>query len=356
MDIRIIDTIESYERLKEDWNEIYASDPHTTIFVSWEWLRGWVEITPYRWFIAAVRDGSSYVAFMPFALQSVMVGRFKTIQKLYLGGYPWSDNTGFICKPGYEDKAVGALADFMKEHLKWNSFFVRNAFDPRLGSLIETFPRERFSVHDREKTICPYIPLPASWENYLMKSVSGQMRRHIRHKTQGIEQLDGFRLVETQAGTLESQTDALLMLWLERWGKKPDDILNSYRTLFRYCFENNSLWLMTIWNGRDVVAGLAGFLDRKNRVFAQYTPVFNKDYAKLSPGLVLMGYSIRYAIENGFVSYDFGAGDEDYKSSFGTTERVNRNVIVNRMAFLDRAKNMIPASVRQPLKEILTWR
>jgi len=43
---------------------------------------------------------------------------------------------------------------------------------------------------------------------------------------------------------------------------------------------------------------------------------FDDKFAKLSPGKVMVGYSIRYAIENGFQVYDFLRESERYKSSF----------------------------------------
>src|SRR5690606_1719747 len=39
------------------------------------------------------------------------------------------------------------------------------------------------------------------------------------------------------------------------------------------------------------------------------------------PGLILHAHSIRYAIQNGFRTYDFLRGNEPYKYSFGTEER-----------------------------------
>ena len=75
---------------------------------------------------------------------------------------------------------------------------------------------------------------------------------------------------------------------------------------------------------------MASFVDSQKRVFYAYINAFNAEYAKKSPGSVILGYGIRYAIENGFKVFDFMRGSEEYKFSFGARERFNRNLTITR--------------------------
>ena len=66
MQVDCINDIDRFDELKAAWDTVYAADPHATIFVSWAWLRGWLEVTPYDWLVLAVRpdNASPYVAFL----------------------------------------------------------------------------------------------------------------------------------------------------------------------------------------------------------------------------------------------------------------------------------------------------
>ncbi|RME42331.1 MAG: GNAT family N-acetyltransferase, partial [Caldilineae bacterium] len=67
MQVRKIERLEDFIALRQNWEAVYAADPHAHIFVSWLWLRGWFQIASPRWFILAARPdaASPYVAFLP---------------------------------------------------------------------------------------------------------------------------------------------------------------------------------------------------------------------------------------------------------------------------------------------------
>ncbi|MCF6147973.1 MAG: hypothetical protein E3K37_04860 [Candidatus Kuenenia sp.] len=66
MHIELIDNIKQFDKLKDEWDAVYLADPNATVFVSWAWLRGWIEITSDDWFVLAIRPDKSmsYVAFL----------------------------------------------------------------------------------------------------------------------------------------------------------------------------------------------------------------------------------------------------------------------------------------------------
>jgi CelD/BcsL family acetyltransferase involved in cellulose biosynthesis len=99
---------------------------------------------------------------------------------------------------------------------------------------------------------------------------------------------------------------------------------------FRRCFESGFLWLAIMWAGAVPIAGLGAFVDRHGKTFSYWIGGYNDDFSKLSPGTVMVGHSVRHAIEEGFQVYDFLRGDESYKFSFGAVERANANCMITR--------------------------
>lgn len=67
MKITVIDNIGQFEKIKAAWDAVYLGDPNATVFLSWGWIRGWIESTNYNWSIIAIKsnDTSQYIAFMP---------------------------------------------------------------------------------------------------------------------------------------------------------------------------------------------------------------------------------------------------------------------------------------------------
>jgi CelD/BcsL family acetyltransferase involved in cellulose biosynthesis len=52
-----------------------------------------------------------------------------------------------------------------------------------------------------------------------------------------------------------------------------------------------------------------------------YNSGFNPRYFETSPGWVLLGHMIQWAISNGREALDFMRGDEEYKYRFGAVDR-----------------------------------
>ncbi len=356
MHISIINDIEQFEKLRDVWNTIHSTDPHTTVFVSWEWIRGWIDTKVYDWSVIAIQPNSHspYIAFMPVGTRYFRRGRFNSLRKLVIGGDPWSDNTGFICLPEYTEKVIPALVTFIQKYISWNLFDMRNVYDPRLGPFLQCFPQRKFEIREIHTTSCPYINLPDTWDQYLKEFLSPNTRKNLKYYTGKIERLKEFRVTHVQTGNLDIQIETLLSLWQERWGKKSEDILNSYRAIFRHCFENNSLFLTILWDGTVPISGEAAFLDRIKKTITSYTKAFNNVFADFRPGNVMTGYIIRYAIENGFKIYDFGAGNENYKFIFGTVERFNRNVSIVPRTMFRKLKNKVPGKLKSMGKSLLS--
>lgn len=356
MEIKVIKSIDQFNKLKQNWNDVHTEDPHATIFPSWTWMRGWIEATMYNWQVLAVRPTSTkpYVGFMVLGISSVGNFRFNMVHgNLHMGGNPISDHTGFVCLPDYIDVAIPAFAKFIQKQLKWNTFSIMDIYDPRLDIFLQCFSPKRFHVQELEGASCPYISLPDSWDRYLREFLSPDTRKSLKYKTGLVSRLSDYRIIYTREDNLEIQIDTLLKFWQKRWRLTSEQV-DRYRALYRRCFEENTLWLTTLWAKKMPIAGVAGIIDQKLKTFILYTPVFNDTFAKYSPGKVMVGHSIRYAIENGFQIYDFGVGDEPYKFSFGAQERFNRNVVISSNTLFMSLKKKIPGTLKTFGKRLLS--
>ncbi len=350
--VEIIDSIQQFDELETDWNNIYASDPHTQIFLSWSWLRGWLEFVPNEWYILAIRPKPDlpYIAFFPLAMRSFQWANLNVYRALQTCAHPVADYTGFICEPEYEQDAIKSFALYIDRELQWDIFHFKDIQDPRLDIFVKHFSESEFEVIIEPGTTCPYISLPNEWEEYLQNFISRKPRKNLRNSLNKIEKNSDFTFSSIQVDNLENQITVLLNLWQIKWGQQSELVLNTYRNVFRRCAKNNSLWIDILWDKEIPVAATGIYVERDKSVIYGQVTGFNPEYSKLSPGRVMMAYSIKKAIENKFKLYDFLRGDLDYKISLlGAQKRSNTDCKIVR-------KNLRANTIKlaQYSKKILT--
>ena len=329
MTVDRIDGLAALDNVRARWNAIYAADNQATIFVSHPWLRSWASVAESP-FILAFRPTTTdpYVAFLALQLRMVRSRGFVVDRELKLGGSPFADYPGMVCIPGFEDQAISAYSQFLKRHLVWDTFVLNDIRDPRCVRLVDSFASEEFDVEPSGQIACPFIELPSDWEQYLLEQVGSRSRRALRRHMREVEALPKLRVVDASAANLKSQIETVIALNQARWG--PDNRATTFQAIYRGCFDANCLWIRSLWDGEVPIAAVAGFVDPARSTFYSYSSGFNPDYAAISPGLVVMAYSIKYAVENGLRIYDFLRGGEEYKYSFGARDRSSEHWVIKR--------------------------
>ncbi len=349
----VIDDIEQFEKLKTAWNQVYDADKNAQVFSSWSWLRGWLEFNPQEWLILALQSesDSTYVAFFPIVIHSWKWNGINLYRVLHTAGDPLADHRGFICLPEYEEEAIRNFAVYIQEKLEWDRFQIKNVLGSQLSTFLKHFRQDKFNIEPFEETSYSYIPLPSTWEEYLKTFLGSKARKNLRHALRQVEKQSNIHLEETQSDNLKTQLDALLKLMQMQRGSQPNNLLNMYRDIFQRCAENNHLWLSVLWEGTKPIAATGMFVDLQKKRAYGYMTGYNAEYSKLSPGRVMMAYSIKKAIDNQFQVYDFLRGDEEYKFSFfGAQKYFNTSCQIHRKTLKANAIEAL-----KPLKNISSY-
>ena len=97
MHIDIIETLPSMAKLEDNWNAVYDADDEAQIFLSWQWLNGWLSYIQGPWFILAAKAGEAadlpYVAFLPLRLQTT-IEKSDVFSDMRMAGNFAADYTG----------------------------------------------------------------------------------------------------------------------------------------------------------------------------------------------------------------------------------------------------------------------
>jgi CelD/BcsL family acetyltransferase involved in cellulose biosynthesis len=155
-------------------------------------------------------------------------------------------------------------------------------------------------------------------------------RRNARHALRQIDGSDEYRVTHVSTESLERDLDILLDLWRVQWASRlaerysaelPSGLVRTYRAMLRSAFTADVLFLSVLWQGARPIAAQSKLIDAKNRSLIGVIGSRDLTIKRPPPGFTLHLHSIRWAIENGFQTYDMQTGDFAYKYDFGVVER-----------------------------------
>ncbi len=313
MELRRITTLEEFEAERAEWEALERSDPHATVFMTWNWLRAYLPVARHRWTILALRESGRTVAYLPIAWNGSILDR-----ELFLGGNPVADYTGMLALPAHEEAALGAFADaLMREG--WDGLNLCDVSDPRIETLARRLVDRGAQLASTEESHCLSCALPETWDEYVTKRISAKTRVNVvRVERRLAEALPAFRISEPTPEDIDAHVAAMIQVNHSRWGGNLRNAHRRYGRLFRNAFDTGVLRMVIYWDGERPIAGATAFVDPARSYFGLYMIGFDEEYAKLSPGKGIVGRAIRTAIESGFKRFDFMRGDEEYKARYAS--------------------------------------
>lgn len=326
-----IEDIASFEKLREEWNELLEASASNSLFLTWEWLYTWWKHLSERrkLLIIAVRSGRELVAVAPLAVSPYRVTRLLPFRSLeFMGsGSVGSDYLDFIIKRGREGEALEALAEHLAGGKLMLDLAQLNRNSCLAAGLSGKLGLRGWGCSEKATDICPFIPLSGhSWLSYLA-TLGAEHRYNLQRRLKNLTKQFDVRFEQAESEEQRGQALALLvslhnMRWRERGGSNAfhaPGLVAFHDELSRLALERGWLRLFVLWLDGKPAASLYGF--RYQRVFYFYQSGFDPSYSKYSVGLVIMGLAIKHAIEEGAEEYDLLHGDERYKFQWAREAR-----------------------------------
>ncbi|OQY88316.1 MAG: hypothetical protein B6D39_11475 [Anaerolineae bacterium UTCFX2] len=332
MQIKVLRNITEADQIAESWNELLSccSASHVP-FLRFEYLRTWWEtLGGGEWphgelcILTATRQDGELVGIAPlFRTQN----RAAQPALMLLGSIEISDYLDFIVRTPDLPEFAQALLQFLPRLAEpsWQVLDLYNLPDasPTLPALKAAAKELGWSYRQEQLQPCPYIPLPGDWEAYLAQ-IDKKQRHEIRRKMRRAEEYQPpvrWYIVDDEA-TLDREIDDFLSLMAQDPAKSSflTDVMRSQmRAAIHTAFQAGWLQLAFLECGGQKAAGYLNF-DFDGHIWV-YNSGINFDFRELSGGWVLLGHLLKWAIENGRLSFDFMRGAEDYKYRFGGIDR-----------------------------------
>lgn len=331
MKIEFIHKPEGFERLQQNWNALLGDAITKTPFQRHEYQQIWWSTrgggewqTGDLWLAAGWSDDGDLLGVAPLFYTFNAEGKPAL---LLIGSVEISDYLDLIVSKEHLGTFTHKLFERLEEDGPddWALLDLYNIPEgsPSLEALVRSAEARGWQTEQEQLQPAPIVCLPDNWDAYLDQLGSKQsreLRRKLR-KADGYPATVDWHFIVERDG-LEDAVDTFLSL-MENDSAKADFLTEAMRTQFhRMCetaFDHGWLQMAFLTVSNEPTFGYVNF-DFGNRIWV-YNSGFDPAHFDLSPGWVLMGNLIQWAIGEGREAVDFLRGDESYKYRLGGENR-----------------------------------
>ncbi len=340
MQIETIQTEEAWAALAVEWNELLTNSATNVPFLRHEYLTGWWahrgggEWPQAELYIVVGRDADG--ALLGVAPLFFSPNRDGVPALLLLGSIEISDFLDVIVAPENLTAFVAALLAHLTgpDAPAWQRLDFYNLLEesPTLPVLQAAAAELGLTYEQVRDQPAPMITLPGDIDDYLA-SLDKKYRHEIRRKMRNAASffLPVTWYVVEDGDTLEDEIEGFFAMMREEEEKAAfltEEMVAQMKTVARSMFDSGLLHLTFLKVGHDKAACYFNF-QYDNKIWV-YNSGLARKFDKLSPGIVLTGFLLMDAIENGIEVFDLMRGDEEYKYHLGGQDRFVMRVTIDR--------------------------
>jgi CelD/BcsL family acetyltransferase involved in cellulose biosynthesis len=352
MFVEAVTTQEGFASLEQDWNRLSQASDFPNVFTTFDWFRAWNER-----FSGETRRGRRHLNILVLRKDGAVVGISPLVGTLF-------SRFGFTIRrlefvervADYNDLVVGdgsvgqieAVVEFLaraSEH--WDLIDLRDLREA--GSTIVQLESALAGAKlpyrsGPEEKRCPYMPIDACWAEMVGKQSPSarhvfrkQQRRLNRLSTQGIR----VRVIEDpgrEPGLLERMVALEAQKRVQ--GQLSLPFLGKYQDVFQSLFDTLGPrgWFSValIEMGQRLLAYRICF--RCGQEIWDYSTAYDHNFARLSPGTMLVPAMVDYGFAHGFQKFDFLRGEEPYKMRWARDFRQRHRLQIWNRRWISRLR------------------
>jgi CelD/BcsL family acetyltransferase involved in cellulose biosynthesis len=330
--VECLDSSWGFTALRSEWNALLRDSASDGPFLTWEWLHTWWTHLSgaSRLRIAAVRADHELIALAPFRITKSRVTFLSRLDMLGTGG-AGSDYLDVIVRRGWEAEGVRALARFARSESA-TLRLRRLARTATAFALADRLEADGWIASTAPDGVCPYVPLTGhTWDSYL-GTLGSSHRANVRRRIKALGQNFSMRFERVTTDAERREALAALVTFHERryagrggsTAFMTPALRGFHDEVTRRALDRGWLRLFVLRVNDALVAVMYGFM--YNGRFYFYQHGFDDRYQRHSIGLVVMGLSIRAAIDEGADEFDMLWGVEAYKGLWARETRELRTI------------------------------
>lgn len=321
MGFAIIDDVEKLKKYRDKWMGVHTQELFTP-FLSYEWISEWLKYfgKGRKPLVLVEEKNDRIVSLMPVIASGL---RYRFV------GYNNSDYLDALNPSKRFDLMMDLMSGFVShygvfdlEHIPEDSDFLKYARENFKNNVV-VVPQE----------VCPYMELANDWDQ-CKASLNKRFRKNLEYSTRRLQRDFEFEVQRPHSvEDVEVFMRYLIRYHQERWHRKgmpgafySERVRRFHISVAKRLFEVGFLLLNAISINGEIAAVIYGF--KTDRCYYYYLSGFDRRYSKFSIGNVLIGLTVKEAVENGARVFDFLRGNESYKYLWtNKSKRIYRVVI-----------------------------
>ncbi|MDQ7024545.1 MAG: GNAT family N-acetyltransferase [Anaerolineae bacterium] len=333
MNIHSFTNTDAFSVLEQEWNMLLSCSITNYPFSTYEWHKLWWEAYEPGdlWVMTFRTNDNRLVGIASFFIETKESGE-RAVH--FVGCEDVTDYLDLLVEAEFATEVYQGLADTLYDNRdKFDVLDLCNipAESPTRTLLPDLLAQKGFEgVETIVQEVCPIVPLPESFDEYLTmlgKKQGKEVKRKLRRaKAQG-DAVNWYIVDEQQ--DINAEVDKFLALMAASHPEKAqflqdENHVKFFKSIVPAAYKAGWLQLNFLEVAGEAVAAYVNF-DYDNRILVYNSGLDPSKAAALSPGIVLLSYNIEHAIEHNRTTFDFLRGDEQYKYRMGgqTTEVYN---------------------------------
>lgn len=320
MDISLYTDPSAFDILAEEWQVLMGQAVNAPIFMTVDYQKTWWQhLGPGNLRLLAIREEAEgkLVGLAPLFI--------KEGELHFVGCVDVSDYLDFLIHRDYCPPVYQAITNYLATELdsEWQTGYICSLpqQSPTRDILVEHAQVHGWQAKTDIEEVCPVITLAETWDDYLA-GINKKQRHEIRRKLRRAENMaeTHWTVIEEPAQVTDDLFETFIDLHQKSAPNKEDfwypEMKQFFRALTERMAEQGWLKLYFVEIDGQPAAALLCF-DYNNEILVYNSGFDPTEFGYLSPGNIIVSYSIQHAISLGRVRYDFLRGDEEYKFRFG---------------------------------------
>jgi CelD/BcsL family acetyltransferase involved in cellulose biosynthesis len=338
--IEIIDSLERFYELKQDWERLYRLREHS-IFFCFEYMQTFFQVIlenfkNVRVSIFVVKDASGkIIAIFPFVLEKMRFCFFLHLKILYLKDFSLIPFNRFLIDPTVDVKHISEeLIEYLKQQKFWDILRWHHIpmDEPYFNSFYEEFSKNFLLETTVTETLVIDVNMP--FQEYLRDHVKKKDVKEFQRQYRRLGRLGSINLmVCTTRDSIAQGLTRFYEIEDKNWkGRRGTSLLQTHQGVFFKKIVDLPLWdqkvhLFFLQVGHNSIAGFYAFIDEG--VCYLLKAGYDETYSTYSPSTVLYYLLFERLFNEGVVhQIDFIGDFYSYERHFGSTTRKHNNVFV----------------------------
>lgn len=312
LSVTIISDTRQWLSLKDDWRRLLDETPDSNIFQSFDFLWSWWTYFGFEndLKIIVIRDGEKVIGVVPLMREYFSIfGR--TVRKLLFITAPMEMSRPKLIFGENANVCMPAFLDYLREESQeWDIIDIDEQLSANDTSRLREFASAQHWLLAESETVCPYIELDSSWQDFRPK-LSKKMRSNVNRIRKRIATLGKVELrTLSHWSTLEKGYEYYCGIEEDSWKAGAGLALSSdkssyffYRSLAKTFGQTGQFELRFLDCDGVPIAGTFGLSD--GTAFQSMKIAHLDEHSRYSPGTVLESFEIEAMFETKLQRYEF---------------------------------------------------